>query len=530
MKTNVLKSFAIFFLLFNVNLFFCFSQNADIIFTNGKIFTSDENNLFVEALAIKGNKILSVGSNEDIEKSATEETIRFDLQGKTVIPGLNDAHEHLGFIEPEINYINEEMTFEGMDKRIVLDSIAILSKIAKPNQWIGGTIGTKILFDTGVRSALDSLAPNNPVILQIWWGHGMVINKKTLEAAGISDSDKDPLGGWFYRDPSTNNISSIHENAQLDVWSAMSASHYEQQLESLKLYAQEKLKRGVTTIQQMSSNFNAEQSSIMFKKANLPQRIRIISWPRTTSAGRQMKEWENVTDSLAPLVYFSGIKYLLDGTPLEHNALNKEPYDEESEFYGRLNYPVDTIKQILVEAAKGDRQLMIHISGDSTLSTVLEIMKDIAPAEIWKTKRVRIEHNPSQNITDAELNYVKEFGLLMMHTPKYGQSSPIRSLLNKGIIVGISPDIITNPFLDIKIITSMQNNPLENVTIEQAVIAYTRTNSFAEFKEKEKGTLARGMLADLVVLSQDIFTVPKDLLPDTKSVITMIDGKIVYQQ
>ena len=118
----------------------------------------------------------------------------------------------------------------------------------------------------------------------------------------------------------------------------------------------------------------------------------------------------------------------------------------------------------------------------------------------------------------------------MMHTPKFAIYSPVRSLLSDAILVGISPDGTTNPFWDMMVITSQQTNPSENITIEQAVIAYTKTNAYAEFKENEKGMLVKGMLADLAVLSQDIFTIPKQELPATTSVLTMIDGKILYQR
>ena len=153
----------------------------------------------------------------------------------------------------------------------------------------------------------------------------------------------------------------------------------------------------------------------------------------------------------------------------------------------------------------------------------------MASDEVWKAKRIRIEHNSTPNITPAEVNEVKDLGLLMMHTPKYAVGRPLPSLIDKGLIVGISPDGTTNPFFDIFMITTQQVNPSERLTIEQAVVAFTKTNAYAEFQEKEKGTLMPGMLADLTVLSQDIFTVPPPQLPGTKSVLTMIDGKIVYQ-
>lgn len=528
-KTNNL-----FFFLLLISTFIgvtTLAQSADIILTNGKIFTSDTTQLYVHALAIKGNKILATGSNVAIEKLASSKTKKIDLQGKTVIPGINDAHDHLGFLSTVgISYAYTEMNPTGLGKATVLDSVSKLVKIAKSNQWISGWIGTMVLFDSTVREALDSIAPDNPVVLQIWWGHGEVVNKKALEVSGISDHEKDPVGGWYERKSPTGKITAVQENAQVPIWNTWFGSDYRQQLNALRSFSQLQLRYGITTVQQMSSPFNAEESKRFFKAADLHQRIRIVAWPGSTYSGRKLQEWNVKTDGFGALVYFSGIKYVIDGTPLEENAFNKRPYTKGGNWYGRLDYPVDTIRQILKEALNSKRQLMMHIIGDSTLSTVLSLMKQMASDEVWKAKRVRIEHNSTPNITPAEVNEVKDLGLLMMHTPKYCQASPIRSLLEKGITVGISPDGTTNPFWDIMVITSQQTRPSENISREQAVIAYTRTNAFAEFKEKEKGSLTKGMLADLAVLSEDIFSVPTEQLPAIKSVLTIMDGKIVYQE
>ena len=192
--------------------------------------------------------------------------------------------------------------------------------------------------------------------------------------------------------------------------------------------------------------------------------------------------------------------------------------------------PVDTIKQILREAYNSHTQLMMHIVGDSTLSMILSIMKQTGNDAVWRSKRVRFEHNASDNATPEDVQMIHDMGIIMAHTPKYGQGSHIQSFLDKGIMVSVSPDGTTNPFWDIMIMTTQQKDSNENTTVEKAVIAYTKTNAYAEFTEKEKGTLMPGMVADLVVLSQDIFSTPKEQLPATKSVLTMIDGKIVYRQ
>jgi predicted amidohydrolase YtcJ len=507
-----------------------FSQTADIILTNGKIFTADDSKFYVQALAIKGNKIIATGTDADIAKLAGSTTKRIDIEGKTVVPGFNDAHDHLGWLSPVgVAFTYNEFKPAGLDKKTVLDSLTRSMKIAKPGQWVVGWIGTDVFFDTSMRASLDSIAPHNPVVLQNWWGHGQVVNKKALEVSGLSDKVKDPVGGRYIRN-SGNKINSIHENAQVPVWNAWFGSELGNQIKGLRSYSQEQLKVGVTTVQNMSSTFNAEQSIRFFEAAKLDQRIRVIAWPLTTSFGRHLAKWNIKSKFSSPLIYTSGIKYMIDGTPFEQNSYNKKTYQENGQWYGWLNYPVDTIRQILKEALSGNKQLMMHITGDSTMAIVISLMKELASGEVWKTKRVRIEHNSTPYITASEVNDIKKLGLLMMHTPKYCQSSPIRSLIEEGITVGISPDGTTNPFWEIMIITSQQNNPDENISREQAVIAYTKTNAYAEFAEKEKGTLSKGMLADLVVLSQDIFTISIQQLPATTSLLTMVNGKIVYHR
>ncbi len=529
MNSIVFKVLPLVFIFFCLSQLKAFGQTADIILTNGKIFTSDTRQLYVEAIAIKGNKILAVGSNQFISKLSTANTRKIDLQGKTVVPGFNNAHDHPGWgAAIGERYFYKEMNPAGPAKAAVLDSIGRLVKLAKPNEWISGFIGNSILFDTSMRYSLDSIAPNNPVVLQIWWGHGQVVNAKALAFVGLSDNDRDPMGGWYTRNAS-HQIAALQENAEAPFWFAPGQSDPVGLIKGMREYANEQLRGGITSVQFMSTGFSASEAVQVLQQARLPQRIRLIAWPVTTDHGRKLGEWNMKNSRPTPLTSISGIKYIIDGTPLEGNSLMKKPYTAGSNQYGRLNYPVDTMRQILKEAMNSNRQLMMHITGDSSFALVLSMMKELAGDEVWKKKRVRIEHNETSHITASEIEKVKELGLLMMHTPKYCMNSPVRSLMEKGIIVGIAPDGTTNPFYDIMVITSQQTRPNENITREQAVIAYTKTNAYAEFKENEKGTLAKGMLADLAVLSKDIFTIPVPQLPSIKSVLTIVDGKIVYQ-
>ena len=258
------------------------------------------------------------------------------------------------------------------------------------------------------------------------------------------------------------------------------------------------------------------------------RRLRIVAWPRSTPEGRQISEWPVAETHPTPTSTISGIKYCIDGTPFEGNSLGSKPYHHGGSGNGRLNYPVDTLRQMMRETLATKRQLLMHITADSSFGIVLSLIKETGTAAQWLPLRIRIEHNDVGNPSKEQRKVLRDYGIMMMHTPKYAFSSPVRSLLTDGILVGIAPDGTTNPFWDIMMVTSQHANPNENITREQAVIAYTKTNALAEFKENEKGTLQKGMLADLAVLSQDIFTIPNQQLPATTIVLTMIDGKIVY--
>ena len=507
-----------------------FAQSADIIFTNGKIFTANEKQLYVQALAVRGNKILATGTNAAIGKLASATTKKIDLKGKTVVPGFNDQHDHFAFAISAAPHTFDRVEFSvpGLAKGAVLDSIARLLVAAKPGEWIEGKIGTTVFFDTSMRRSLDSIAPNNPVLLQVAWGHGVVTNGKGLQAAGLSDAAKDPVGGWYERN-SDGNISSVQQNAEEPFRIAINVAYPGAIIGPMEEFGREQLRGGITSTLFMATGFTHSLVTSTLQHANIPQRLRIVAWPRSTPEGRQTSEWPLAETHPTSTSTISGIKYCIDGTPFEGNSLRSKPYHQRGNGNGRLNYPVDTLRQMIREALATKRQLLMHITADSSFGIVLSLIKEAGTAAQWRPLRVRIEHNDVGNPTKEQRKVIKDYGIMMMHTPKFAFGSPLRSLLTDGILVGIAPDGTTNPFLDIMLITRQQANPNENISREQAVIAYTKTNAFAEFKEKEKGMLVKGMLADLAVLSQDIFTIPNQQLPAITSVLTMIDGKIVYQ-
>jgi predicted amidohydrolase YtcJ len=200
-----------------------------------------------------------------------------------------------------------------------------------------------------------------------------------------------------------------------------------------------------------------------------------------------------------------------------------------------LNFPPDEMKAIMKEAFDSKEPTLLHVAGDRTAAAVFDAMRAVGPAEQWRYKRVRFEHG--DGLHPDLIPLAKEFGVVVVLNPMHvvakplypkGPYMPAKSLLKAGVPIAIGSDGPNNPGLNIQLITTMPGDEAEAITREEAVDAYTRGSAFAEFAENEKGTIAAGKLADVAILSQDIFRVTADALPDTKSVMTIVDGKIAY--
>jgi predicted amidohydrolase YtcJ len=514
----------------------------DLILTGGKVFTADPARPYVQALAVRGEQIVAVGSTTQINKLAGPRTRRIDLRGRTVVPGINDAHTHLPpghplghfFDVPKAAMIagpSPAFPFQPRTRRLPAGT------------WLEGEVGLAVLQSPQVRRAeLDRVAPNHPVLLRTPWGHGSVINSAALKLLGISDASIAPFGGNMERQPNGGPLTGLL--TEYADWAPRRALHGQQPdatwTRLLKSYGAECLRFGITSVQDMADALPPEQMERVVRAAALPIRHRIMPFPMTTPRGINHQEWARANKNPAPLARVEGVKYILDATPLEGGALMRHAYPGRPGWYGRLNFPVDTVRQILRTALRSSQPLMLHISGDSTASLVLRLMSELGDDAAWRRKRVRFEHGDG---VAADLQpRAKALGIVIVQNPSHFINAALdpqhgapanlpgsfRSLLESGIPFALGSDGPSNPYLNILFAATLAD-PKEALTREQAVRAYTAGAAYAEFQEQQKGTLAPGKLADLAVLSQDIFTVPLPALPGTVSELTMVGGKVVYE-
>jgi len=514
-------------------------QTADLIVINGRIFTADPANPWAQALAVRENRIAAVGSSEEIRKLAGPSTRVVNVDGRLVVPGFNDAHYHSSVGPAQIR-----MQFPTMDPSFALVEEALLraTATAASDQWLTAVIGPTVLDDRRAnREMLDKFSSRNPIMLQAWSGHGTILNTPALRLLGIRDDEPDPPGGFYDRDSAGRITGVLHEYAEYAARRKFSAlATREAALLAIREDAAAAVRFGITSIQEMSTSLSADQAAALVAEANVPVRWRVIRFPLTNAANWQATESSGRS---TPRVRVSGIKWIIDGTPVERLAWMRAAYRDKPEWHGRLNFPESQVRGMLEESAASGEQVMLHAVGDRALDTVLSAMEATGGSRFWRQRRLRIEHGDF--LAPDQWQRARELGLIIVQNPSHfmipelmharysdavvSGAEPVRSTLRSGIPLAIGSDGPLNPFLNIMFATIHANNPAEALSREEVVLAYTHGSAFAEFAENEKGILRPGMLADFAVPSADLFAIPPEQLPSVVSVLTVIDGTIVHE-
>ena len=539
-----------------ISAFVASAQQAapDLILFNGKIFTSDFAHPYVQALAIRGERIVATGDSAKIRALAGPQTKQIDLAGHTVIPGINDAHYHLAVTPSNEFYLR----FKSPDPTLAEVSEAIVAALPQTHEGtiIYGLIGPAAYPDLQLnRDFLDELVHDRPIILHTVSGHAAVLNSAALTKFGIPDGKTDPLGGRYERNPDGRLTGVLREYAALDLERkltdlASESDAVKEMREKLSGFA----KLGITSIQDMSNAIAPERCLALLDKVPSPIRVRVIRMPGSTPNGRDTREGLEVLHHRSGLVTVDGTKWMLDGTPLEGTFATRQAQAalfaavRQAQTSGtvaaalddafatlELTFPREQISAMLDESLRDNDQLMVHVSGFLSASAMIDAMKSSGGKSTWASKRVRFEHG--DGLFPDLLPRVKELGIIVVQNPshfahnmKLARAQPLKSFLVAGIPLALGSDGggRINPYVDIMFASTHPDRPSEAITREQAVIAYTLTSAYAEFTEKDKGSLEPGKLADLAVLSQDIFSVPTAELPKTQSVLTLVGGKTVY--
>jgi hypothetical protein len=523
------------------------SSPPDLLLVDGKVFTADPAHPWAQAVAIRGDRIVAVGTTQEVARLAGPSTRRLPLGGRTVVPGFDDAHAHVGYAAlPGVALTVDPSPTPDPALDAVLVSIAAAARRAPAGAWLTVRIGGRVFDDPrATRFVLDSVAPAHRVWLRGWSGHGGILNTAALRSVGLLDTADQP-GGWLTRDVTGTPVGRIDEYAIYLTDHRLSVAQGDSLLgRAIRAYGDAGLPLGITSVQDMAIAYDlASARNVARRGEAMRVRHRVIRVPFPGIEGGWRSAWSVAgrDTGLAATMHVSGVKWILDGTPIERLALMRAPYADRAGWHGRANFHFDTLRAILRDALTRRWQPHLHAVGDSTIALVIAAMRAEAPDSAWRRLRPRLEH--ADALGRDQLAAVRALGMVIVQNPshlaipdvmtaRWGAQrlrtiDMMRTLADSGIPLAIGSDGPREPGLNIMFATTHPNVPGEALTREQAVAAYTRGAAYAAFAERERGTLAPGMLADLAVLSQDVFTVPPNALPTTTSVLTIVGGRILH--
>ncbi len=529
----------------------------DLILFNGKIFTAAPSAPYARALAIRGATIMAVGDTATVGNTAGPGTKKIDLGGRTVIPGINDAHNHLGLPPETIEFKNGDPSVTEL-REALAGAVERLHTGALIYGWINQTA----YFDPSLdRRLLDELAPRNPVVLFVVTGHACVLNSAALRKFGIGDRDADPLGGKYDREADGRLDGVLREYAALKIERRLADATSDADLvKELRESLLSAAKLGVTSVQDMSGALAPERALRLFNEATGPVRVRVIRMPGSDGPARNIGEGLSVLHHEAGWISVSGTKWMLDGTPLEGTfnsraaqaaffaeanrarAANPVPAPLERFLSNMgLTFSREQIPRMLRESLEANDQLIVHMVGYPAAHLMVNAMEESGGKGTWSRRRIRFEHG--SGLFPDLIERTRDLGAVVVVNPSqltwkrhfspdftFVRAQPLKSLISAGIPVAFGSDRggDFDPFQDIMFAITHPDRPSEAITREQAVTAYTLTSAYAEFAEQTKGSLEVGKFADLAVLSQDIFAVPASELPKTVAVLTLVGGKAVY--
>jgi predicted amidohydrolase YtcJ len=513
----------------------------DIAIVNARVYTGDRARPWAEAISIRSNRIDGVGTTAEIKAAGAARMI--DAGGRLLIPGFNDAHVHPG-AAPDATSLEGPPAVEHdptLDE--VIARIKAAAAKAPPGGWIVGQIGSVVLDDPrATRETLDPLTADRPLMLHSWTGHGIILNSAALRVLGVSETETDPPGGFFGRAADRRTLTGLaHEYADYELRRRLTMIPGQAaQVKAFEAFAKEAASFGITSVQAMMTSYPADKAASWIAAANLPVRMRLIDFPLTA-----MKEWREPVSrrvkSPSPLVTISGTKWIVDGTPIERLALLRAPYADAPKTSGRVNFSDVDLREFLRRAADLREQPMLHAVGDGAVALVLDALQDTGGVR-WLTLRPRIEHGDM--LQAADFARAARMGVTLVQNPSHFMTAPVlrqrlgperiartdlvKDAIAAGVPFAIGSDGVISPFLNIMFAVMNPTNPSQALTVEQVVSAYTRGSAAAELAERQKGTIAHGMLADVALLSQDIFKTPVADLPRTTSVLTIVNGRIVH--
>jgi predicted amidohydrolase YtcJ len=537
---------------------------VDLIVINGKVYSADGSADLAEAVAVSGNKVVAVGANREIQRLRRAQTVVIDAKGGAVLPGFNDAHAHLisGGLSLDQISLSGATTIDE-----IKDTIRVWSEAHPEREWITGRGWYYQPFNGAMptRQMLDALVPDRPAYLIAYDGHTGWANSKALKAAGITRRTKSPAGGEIVKDRRTGEPTGALKEAAMSLMTAAPKPSEEDRLAALRAAIDEAHRYGITSVQDAGGQpGDLDLFDRLRKRRELTLRVYQALGADNTLTEADLDALEQVRARYAddPLLKTGAIKLIADGVIESHTAAMLEPYANKASTKGDPRFTPQQLNKTVAMLDKRGWQVMTHAIGDAAVRMTLDAYEDAAKANPApeRGRRHRIEH--IETIDPADVPRFGKLGVIASMQPVHATPSPTpgdvwsvnigderaargwmwNSIAKAGGRLAFGSDwpvMTIDPLKGLHVAINRTTEdglpkggwiPSERLPIRKAIDAYTRDAAWASFDELRKGRLAKDMLADIVVLTDDIFSGPASRLTTTEVAVTIADGKVVYRR
>ncbi|MDR7867820.1 MAG: amidohydrolase [Sporomusaceae bacterium] len=527
--------------------------HASLVILNAAVWTGIGSAGRCQAIAVNADRIVAIGSNADISPLVGTATKVIDAGGRLILPGFNDSHAHFLLGGRQLLAVDLRDACSCND---LAAKIASVAQTVPAGRWlIGGNWDNGAWSDPRLptKEDIDPFTPATPVFVTRSDLHMGLANSAALTAAGITAGTPTPSGGAIIRHPVTGEPTGILKDAALElIRRAIPPPSMDESLAAVGKASELAASLGVTSLQDMAvgkeweswrvfQTFRSQQALTVRLSLHMP----LPDWTRTRQLpDGQQDAWLRLT----------GVKAFIDGSLGSSTALFFAPYDDEPDNSGLLMQTADQLGGQLAAADLAGLQAAVHAIGDKANNILLNIFDEIAARNDRRERRFRIEH--AQHLCAEDIGRMAALGVIASVQPSHviddgrwaekrigperaKYAYPFRSLIDAGVRLAFGSDwpvASLNPLEGIqaavtrKLDGGQSWHPEQKITVAEAVNAYTANAAYAEFAEREKGVLSPGMLADFVVLSQDIFAIPPEEIAAAKVVCTVCGGRVVYEK
>jgi hypothetical protein len=529
---------------------------ADLVVINGRVWTGIAAQPEAEAVAVVGGRVAAVGTTEALSVWRGRSTTVIDAGGARVLPGFNDSHVH--FMGGGFQLDNVDLR-QAPSPQEFARLIGERAKKTPAGEWmVGGDWDDQLWNPPALpsRQLIDPVAPETPVFVNRFDGHMAVANSVALKLAGVTAATPDPPGGVIVRDAAGVPTGVLKDAAMGLVNKVIPPMTPARRAQALARALEHAASVGVTSVRDMGPDAADLSAYALFAEAGrLTARISAappeLQWADQAKLGIRRGFG-------TPFLRLGAVKGFADGSLGSTTAYFFEPYTDAPASRGLLAdemIPIDGMRQRLTAADAEGLQLCVHAIGDQAISVVLDLFTDVAQANGPRDRRFRIEH--AQHVAPKDFDRFAALGVIAAVQPYHAiddgrwaerrigptriqTTYAFRTFLDKGVRLALGSDwpvAPLNPLLGIYAAVTRATLdgkhpdgwvPAQKITVEEAVRGYTAGSAYAEFAEAEKGTLAAGSLADIVILSDDIFTIPPAKIRDVTVRTTIVGGRVVY--